>query len=177
MDLILWRHADAESGVPDEERKLTAKGEKQAERMAAWLKENLPKDAVVLASPARRARDTAEALTKKFDAVREVGTSASAQAVLKAAGKALTDADIDPVKCDTCDPKIRLLHGRVALQPDDWSDDEFEQKNNHSIVTRVDFGMSSFLFTGDLEEAAIDRLELCFGDGGGEKQTVRYEIA
>lgn len=86
MDLILWRHADAESGVPDEDRKLTAKGEKQAERMAAWLKGNLPKDAVVLASPARRARDTAEALTKKFDPVREIGTSATAQAVLKAAG-------------------------------------------------------------------------------------------
>jgi phosphohistidine phosphatase len=86
MDLILWRHADAESGVPDEERKLTAKGEKQAERMAAWLKENLPRDVVVLASPARRARDTAEALTKKFDAIREIGTSANAQAVLKAAG-------------------------------------------------------------------------------------------
>ena len=86
MDLILWRHADAESGVPDEERKLTAKGEKQAERMATWLKENLPKDAVVLASPARRAQDTAEALTKKFETVREVGTSANAQAVLKAAG-------------------------------------------------------------------------------------------
>ncbi len=86
MDLILWRHADAESGVPDEDRKLTAKGEKQAERMAAWLKENLPKDVVVLASPARRARDTAEVLTKKFDTIREVGTSASAQAVLKVAG-------------------------------------------------------------------------------------------
>ena len=86
MELILWRHADAESGVPDEDRKLTAKGEKQAERMAAWLKENLPKDVVVLASPARRARDTAEALTKKFDTIREIGTSANAQAVLKAAG-------------------------------------------------------------------------------------------
>lgn len=86
MDLILWRHADAESGVPDEERKLTAKGEKQAQRMADWLKENLPKDTVVLASPARRASDTAEALTKKFDTSREVGTSANAQAVLKAAG-------------------------------------------------------------------------------------------
>ena len=86
MDLILWRHADAEGGVPDEDRKLTAKGEKQAERMAAWLKENLPKDAVVLASPARRARDTAEVLTKKFDTIREVGTSANAQAVLKAVG-------------------------------------------------------------------------------------------
>lgn len=86
MELILWRHADAENGVPDEERKLTAKGSKQAERMAAWLKENLPKDVVVLASPARRARDTAEVLTKKFDTVRELGTSANAQAVLKAVG-------------------------------------------------------------------------------------------
>lgn len=86
MDLILWRHADAESGVPDDERKLTAKGEKQAERMAAWLKEKLPKDVVVLASPARRACDTAQALTKKFDAIKELDTSANAQAVLKAAG-------------------------------------------------------------------------------------------
>jgi len=40
------------------------------------------------------------------------------KAVLKAAAKALADADIDPVKCDTCDPKIRVLHGRVALQSD-----------------------------------------------------------
>lgn len=86
MDLILWRHADAENGVPDEERKLTAKGEKQAERMAAWLKDKLPKDVVVLASPARRARDTAQALTKKFETIKELDTSATAQAVLKAAG-------------------------------------------------------------------------------------------
>ena len=86
MNLILWRHADAESGIPDEERKLTPKGEKQAERIAAWLKENLPKDAVVLASPARRARDTAAALTRKFETVREIGTLASAQGLLKAAG-------------------------------------------------------------------------------------------
>lgn len=86
MELILWRHADAETSVPDEDRKLTAKGEKQAERVAAWLKENLPKDTVVLASPARRARDTAQALTKKFDISGDIGTSANAQAVLKAAG-------------------------------------------------------------------------------------------
>jgi len=33
MDLILWRHADAEDGVPDSGRKLTAKGEKQARQM------------------------------------------------------------------------------------------------------------------------------------------------
>ncbi len=86
MDLILWRHADAESGMPDEERRLTAKGIKQAERIAAWLKERLPKDAVILASPARRARETAQALTKKFEVIEEIGTAAAPQAILKAAG-------------------------------------------------------------------------------------------
>lgn len=86
MDLILWRHADAEDGVPDAERKLTPKGEKQARRVADWLKEQLPDDCTVLASPARRARQTAQALTKKLEIVEDLDTSASARGVLKAAG-------------------------------------------------------------------------------------------
>lgn len=86
MELILWRHADAEDGVPDEERRLTSKGKKQAQRMAAWLKKRLPKDAVVLASTARRARETAQALTRKYETSADLGTSATPQSVLKAAG-------------------------------------------------------------------------------------------
>ena len=31
MDLILWRHAEAEEGFPDQDRKLTDLGKKQAE--------------------------------------------------------------------------------------------------------------------------------------------------
>jgi phosphohistidine phosphatase len=72
--------------VPDAERKLTPKGEKQAKRVAEWLKEQLPDDYVVLASPARRARQTAQALTKKFEIVEDVGTGASPKGVLAAAG-------------------------------------------------------------------------------------------
>ena len=34
MELILWRHAEAEMGEPDEGRALTAKGHKQAWKMA-----------------------------------------------------------------------------------------------------------------------------------------------
>src|SRR5215510_6091282 len=86
MDLILWRHADAEDGTPDAERKLTPKGEKQAKRVAQWLKEQLPVDHVVLASPARRARQTAQALTKKLEIVEDLGAGATATGVLKAAG-------------------------------------------------------------------------------------------
>lgn len=86
MELILWRHADAESGIPDEERRLSAKGLKQAARMADWLKARLPKEAVILVSPARRAQETARALAKKFEVRAELGTTATPRSVLDAAG-------------------------------------------------------------------------------------------
>ena len=89
MNLILWRHADAEDGAPgppDDARRLTARGEKQAKRMAAWLKGQLPERAQVLVSPARRAQQTAQALTKKFDTTDDVGTGSGPESILKAAG-------------------------------------------------------------------------------------------
>jgi phosphohistidine phosphatase len=86
MDLILWRHADAEDGMVDAERKLTAKGVRQASRIAKWLQKRLPADAVVLASPARRAQQTARALTRDFRTVKEMSTAATPQVVLAAAG-------------------------------------------------------------------------------------------
>ena len=86
MDLILWRHADAEAGTPDSERKLTAKGIKQSARMAKWLRARIPGTAVVLVSPATRAQQTAQALTAEFKTVEELGLAASAEGVLRAAG-------------------------------------------------------------------------------------------
>ena len=69
MDLILWRHAEAidlELVGDDMVRTLTPKGEKQAERMAAWLDRQLPEGAKVLVSPALRTQQTAKALGRKF---------------------------------------------------------------------------------------------------------------
>jgi phosphohistidine phosphatase len=76
MDLILWRHAEAHehpdlvAGRPGDEadlrRKLTAKGEKQAARMAVWLDRQLPEGARVLCSPATRCEQTATALGRKL---------------------------------------------------------------------------------------------------------------
>ncbi len=86
MDLILWRHADAEDGMLDDARKLTAKGEKQAQQMGRWLKSNLPEGARILVSPAKRAQQTASALGREFETTREVGTGASVISVLAAAG-------------------------------------------------------------------------------------------
>jgi phosphohistidine phosphatase len=86
MDLILWRHAEAEDGIPDMERRLTAKGEKQADRMAAFLRPRLPHDTHILVSPARRTQQTAQALTKNFDTETAIAPGASPQAILEATG-------------------------------------------------------------------------------------------
>lgn len=86
MDLILWRHADAEDGVPDDERRLTAKGRRQAQKMAAWLTEQLSGDCRVIVSPAMRTRETAAAFTDKPVIDKAVSTSATPQGVLQAAG-------------------------------------------------------------------------------------------
>jgi phosphohistidine phosphatase len=85
MDLILWRHAEAEPGEPDLGRRLTSKGLKQAERMAQWLDSHLPDTCRVLVSPADRAQQTAVALQRKFKTVSELAPGASVAAVLAAA--------------------------------------------------------------------------------------------
>ncbi len=86
MELILWRHADAEDGALDLERRLTKKGRKQAARVAEWLLEHLPDDFVVLASPAARAQETAEALGVKIKTVNELAPGASVKKIMQAAG-------------------------------------------------------------------------------------------
>jgi len=86
MDLILWRHAEAEAGEPDLARPLTAKGMRQAQRVGAWLDRHLPEGTRVLVSPADRAQQTAVALKRKFRTVAEIGPDAPAAAILAAAG-------------------------------------------------------------------------------------------
>jgi phosphohistidine phosphatase len=86
MDLILWRHAEAEPGEPDLGRRLTAKGLKQAERVATWLDGHLPDTTRILTSPADRAQQTALALKRKFRVVPELAPGAAAPDVLAAAG-------------------------------------------------------------------------------------------
>ena len=66
MDLILWRHADAEDGADDLASRLTPKGREQAAAMAKWLRRHLPKDYTLVSSPALRAQETAQALGAKI---------------------------------------------------------------------------------------------------------------
>jgi phosphohistidine phosphatase len=86
MDLLLWRHAEAEEGFPDTTRALTKKGHKQAEAIARWLAARLPKRARVLVSPATRAQQTAAPLDLPITTANEVDVGAAASSVLQVAG-------------------------------------------------------------------------------------------
>jgi phosphohistidine phosphatase len=88
MDLILWRHAEASElheGRDDLERALTAKGERQAHRMADWLNQRLAHSTRILVSPAVRCQQTAKALGKKFKTLPELAPDGNGEALLKAA--------------------------------------------------------------------------------------------
>ena len=88
MEMILWRHADAEDVGPqgDLSRRLTRKGRKQAERMARWLGPRLEGEWRVVVSPAQRALETVEPLAHDFEVCESVSTSARAPDVLREAG-------------------------------------------------------------------------------------------
>lgn len=90
MELILWRHADAEDRAKDSDadaaRALTRHGQRQAERMARWLAPRLDKSWRILVSPAKRTLQTVEPLGRDFESSEAVGLSATAKTVLAAAG-------------------------------------------------------------------------------------------
>ena len=87
MDLILWRHAEAEliaPGQDDLQRALTPKGERQARRMAAWLNHRLAATTRVLVSPALRCRQTVEALGREARIVPSIAPDAPIAALIEA---------------------------------------------------------------------------------------------
>ncbi len=89
MDLILWRHAEAEEWLLgdqqpglDLDRSLTQRGEKQAARMAVWLDRQLPEGARIWVSPARRCEQTALALGRKYKIRTELAPDATPEQLL-----------------------------------------------------------------------------------------------
>lgn len=86
MDLILWRHADAEDprdGQDDLDRSLTGRGHKEAARVGAWLDKHLPGDTRVLCSPALRCQQTALGLGRRCELADELAPGATTADILR----------------------------------------------------------------------------------------------
>ncbi|HVL09174.1 MAG TPA: histidine phosphatase family protein [Burkholderiaceae bacterium] len=94
MNLVLWRHAEAEDlpahlsiqRTADLKRPLTERGQKQAERVAHWLRQRLPASARILTSPALRTIQTAQALTPQPEIAQELEPGADVSQVLACVG-------------------------------------------------------------------------------------------
>jgi phosphohistidine phosphatase len=89
MELILWRHAEAEEAdgtIADHKRRLTARGEKQAKQVARWLHRHLPRKRKVLVSPAERTQQTVHALELPYEIEPGLALGTSATDVLTIAG-------------------------------------------------------------------------------------------
>lgn len=87
MDLILWRHAHAETarqGQDDMHRRLTAKGIEQSRIMAKWLAGHIPSTTKILSSPATRARQTADALRSSYEIIDDLSPDATVTNHLRA---------------------------------------------------------------------------------------------
>jgi phosphohistidine phosphatase len=76
---VIWllRHGDAEDGSPDEQRKLTSKGEKQARAAGAALSALGVEPAACLSSPRVRAADTARLACERLGAEVELDETLS----------------------------------------------------------------------------------------------------
>ncbi len=104
MDLILWRHADAIPGsetLPDLDRPLSPKGQRQAKRMGEWLNRVLPENARILVSPSLRTVSTADALERRYKIVPSLAP----------------DGSIDQLLAETRWPHARELTMVVGHQP------------------------------------------------------------
>lgn len=86
MDLILWRHAEAEPGERDERRALTAKGIRHAARVGAWLDRQLPEQCRILVSPTVRCIQTADALGRRYNIHEALAPESNAERMLEICG-------------------------------------------------------------------------------------------
>lgn len=81
----------------------------------------------------------------------------------------VTNGAIDPINCHETgvDPEITVYWGAfepAAVRALGGRGVEASNPNNNSLVIRIDFGEASFLFTGDLEESAIEDMLTLYSD-------------
>ena len=124
MELIFWRHAEAEDereGLSDLERELTQRGVKQAARVAAWLEPQLPENTRILCSPALRCEQTVAPLGRKYELREDLQPGAIPLALLDAAQWPVSQQPVlivghQPTIGETLAQLLRIGGGSVAVR-------------------------------------------------------------
>lgn len=126
IELFIWRHAEAEEGIPDLDRRLTSAGRRDAARVAKALAP-YTRSAALIVSPAARARETAAALIEATGLVATIDTRLAPGASLAQVMRSLHDAlDAKPRTPTTFvlvghQPWVgALAHQLLVSSPGDW---------------------------------------------------------
>ncbi len=82
MNLYIARHAHAENGVPDSERKLSQRGRDYLSEQIQYWKTKIEQIDIILTSPYKRALETAEIIHKRFNVKHELITDLSLQPIM-----------------------------------------------------------------------------------------------
>ena len=151
MDLILWRHAEAEDGLVGDDqialdlnRPLTQRGEKQAARMAAWLDRQLPEGARIMVSPARRCEQTALALGRKYKIRTELAPDATPAKLLALAQWPASKHPVllighQPVLGQTIAQLLNLKESECAVKKGAlwWLRHRTREDQHHTVIVTV----------------------------------------
>ena len=98
MQIIFWRRAeahDATEGQDDLDRKLTVKGQRQAERVAFCLDRNLPHKCRVFAATAKRSQQTMRCWSREKNHSLSLAPSARPEEVPAAVGRDRRSSAVD----------------------------------------------------------------------------------
>lgn len=135
----------------------------------SMLKVDAVYDFGVFVDDGRIAGDGSKAIAKKLastytgDRVRHVNEVTFSRLTAAQRKKGFTDKGIDPLVCEGIKPKVTALSGGRDPQAG-WSKDANGNPNNHSLVLRIDYGVTSFLFLGDLQVEGQRDLVARYGD-------------
>jgi phosphohistidine phosphatase len=128
INLFLWRHAEAEDSSPDLARPLTAKGQRDASRVAKALAKYIDDNTRVVISPAVRTRETVAPLIARTSLEFGVDPRLAPGARL---GDVLDALEVAIASCSGDSPSLVMVGhqpwiGQVARRlltngPGDWS--------------------------------------------------------
>jgi probable hydrolase protein len=94
MNLLLWRHADAEALDNDLARQLTIKGKEQARKMAQWINAHFYQDYTCWVSQAKRTQQTASYLTENMVINSKLNPGANVQKIIDELAKLKSNTDL-----------------------------------------------------------------------------------
>lgn len=106
FNLFLWRHAEAEDTWPDIDRPLTAKGQRDASRVARAMARQLDANTRVVISPAVRTRETVAPLIARASLPLEVDQRLAPGAAL---GDVLDALEVAIASCTGDAPSLVLV--------------------------------------------------------------------